>query len=366
MSPRQSASTIQQSMQDFIGQPLSIGDLPEQLLRFCRLSIENRRGNVLYTDPDLEQRFESNDYDDECRSLELGTIRENEIVALAPTPSNRPVAGIDTSTIRLGELEDGSLCALRGAVVILEGKQYRYVRYGPLVFSLGNSMNVEDVPGLKQGSFVVAPNIEFLLRRVRNSLERWLQLGVCRSLANALVLLDGSLVAGTPDNPCSEMENLLEIARRSDNLVIAISKNTQLRINDKSITVLLDQNAEPCLLDVDRRIRNQFPSYPIQFLGRVFVGKLARSGFPFRIDVDRGASTEDCVDGIKQLTGTDIVDRGYPETLRVAHILSTFTAGDVLAVQSLAAARFGVQLMPKVALRRSLFGPFGTRWESRY
>ena len=226
-------------------------------------------------------------------------------------------------------------------------------------------MSVDEIPGLRIAGFTAAPNIEFLLRRIRNSLERWLQLSVCRSLANALVLLDGSLVAGAPESP-SEMENILGIARRSDNLVIAISKNTQLRINGKPITVLLEQNTEPCLLNVDEQIRNQFPSCPIQFLGRVFVGKLAKSAFPFRIDIDRRASVEDCVHGLKQLAGTDIVDRGYPETLRVAHILSTFTAGDVLAVQSLAAARFGVQLMPKIALRRSLFGPFGTRWESRH
>jgi hypothetical protein len=162
------------------------------------------------------------------------------------------------------------------------------------------------------------------------------------------------------------MEHLLEIARRSENLVIAISKNTQLRIHDKSITALLEQNSEPCLLDVDKRIRRQFPAHQIQFLGRVFVGKLARLGFPFRIDIDREVPTEQSVTGIRQLTGTDIVDQGYPETLRVAHILSTFTAGDVLAIQSLAASRFGIQLLPKFALRRSLFGPFGTGWETRH
>jgi hypothetical protein len=36
----------------------------------------------------------------------------------------------------------------------------------------------------------------------------------------------------------------------------------------------------------------------------------------------------------------------------------------VLAMQAFAAARFRVQLIPKLALRRSLFGPFGTAWES--
>ena len=359
-------TTVQQSMSDFVRQEQeTMGELPERFLRFCRLSIENRRGEFLYTEPNITDQLIPNNHDAEGSSLEFGTVDENEIIGLTPTPSNRSVSAIDTSTIRLGELEDGSLCALRGAVVTLEGNQYKYTRYGPLLFSLGNPMKVDQIPSLGITSNG-ASNVEILLRRVRNSLERWLQLSVSRSLAGGLILIDGSLTAGTPDNPSGEMENLLDVARRSENLVIGISKNTQLRIRDKSITALLELNSEPCLLDVDKRIRSQFPGYPIQFLGRIFVGKLARSGFPFRIDVDRGVAREDCVAGIKQLIGTDIVDQGYPETLRVAHILSTFTASDVLAIQSLATAQFGIQLLPKFALRRSLFGPFGTGWETRY
>jgi hypothetical protein len=102
----------------------------------------------------------------------------------------------------------------------------------------------------------------------------------------------------------------------------------------------------------------------VRFLGRVFVGKLAKRGFPFRIDVDRGLPLPDTLKSVRELTGTDIVDQGYPETLRTAHVLSTFTAGDVLAMQVFATNRFGVQLLPKLLLRRSLFGPFGTASES--
>ena len=361
------STTIQQSISEFVRQePAIAGELPERFLRFCHLSIESKRGEFLYTEPNVTDQLLPTNCDAESSSLEFGTVDDNEIIKFIPTPSSRPVAAIDTSTIRLGELEDGSLCALRGAVVVLDGKHYKYTRYGPLMFSLGNSLLTDQFPSLGITSFNGVSNVEILLRRVRNSLERWLQLSVTRSLANGLILIDGSLTAGTPDNPSAEMENLLGVARRSENLMIAISKNTQLRIQDKSITALLEVNSEPCLLDVDKRIRRQFTEFPIQFLGRIFVGKLARSGFPFRIDFDRRISTEDCVAGIKQLTGTDIVDQGYPETLRVAHILSTFTASDVLAIQSLARARFGIQLLPKIALRRSLFGPFGTGWETRY
>lgn len=358
-------AAVQQSISEFVHQEHeTLGELPERFLRFCRLSIENTRGEYLYTEPNVTDQLDSNTYDAEGSSLEFGTVDDREIIEFSPKSSTRAVAAIDTSTIRLGELEDGALCALRGAVVTLGGDHYKYTRYGPLLFSLGNSTMSGHIPSLGI-SLNGMSNVEILLRRVRNSLERWLQLTVSKSLADGLILIDGSLTAGTPDNPSDEVENLLRVARRSDNLVIAISKNTRLRIRDKSITALLERSSKPCLLDVDNRIRHQFAGYPIQFLGRIFVGKLARSGFPFRIDVDDSISKEQCVDGISQLTGTDIVAQGYPETLRVAHILSTFTASDVLAIQSVATSRFGIQLLPKLALRRSLFGPFGTGRETR-
>jgi len=146
--------------------------------------------------------------------------------------------------------------------------------------------------------------------------------------------------------------------------VIAISKKTKLRIHNQSLTELLENQSDPCILEVDEQVTDQFPPYPVRFLGRVFVGKLARAGFPFRIDVDREISMPETMKGFCELAGTDIVDQGYPETLRMAHVLSTFTASDVLAMQAFAAARYGVQLLPKLALRRSLFGPFGTAWEA--
>lgn len=290
----------------------------------------------------------------------------DRLVRLESVVSSRPVVAIDTSTIKLGELADSTLCAVRGAVVALENKRYRYVTYGPLVFSIGynSSAAPQDFANLGLSPFYGEPNVDGLLKRIRNVLERWLQYNVSSSIADAFVLLDGSLTAGTPDNPSKELEKILEIARRSGSKVIAISKKTKLRIDNHSLTDLLENQSEPCILDVDEQVTDQFPPYPVRFLGRVFVGKLAKSGYSFRIDVDRQISITETLTGLRELIGTDIVDQGYPETLRMAHILATFTATDVLAMQAFAAARFGVQLMPKLALRRSLFGPFGTAWEA--
>ena len=299
--------------------------------------------------------------------MQIREFDDDNIIPIRPTRSERAVVAIDTSTIKLGELADGSLCALRGAVVLLDKERYRYVRYGPLVFSLGyNSyaalQDFADLGLITQ--FAGEPNVDGLLKRIRNAMERWIQFNVSSSVHDAFILIDGSLTAGTPDNPTRDLERILESARRTRSSVIGISKKTRLHLENRSITNLLEHRTNPCIIDVDQEITEQFPAYPVRFLGRVLVGKLAKSAFAFRIDVDRELSLQEATDSLCQLTGTDIVDQGYPETLRLAHILSTFTASDVLAMQAFAAARFGVQLIPKLALRRSLFGPFGTGWEA--
>ena len=363
-------STAQQRISNFLNpaDSLSPGAIPECFLEFCQHSTRSVRGDLLYTDFPAQPNLASTEFDGaDGELLDIGAVSEEHMIPLSAVSSNRSVAAVDTSTIKLGELADGSLCALRGAAVLLDRNRYRYVRYGPLVFSLSHNSYAALQDFAELGlitHFTGDVNVDGLLKRIRNALERWIQLSVSSSITNGFILIDGSLTSGTPDNPTRELERILETARSNRSLVIAISKNTKLRTRDQSITNLVDRWTVPCLIDVDRDITEQFPAYPIRFLGRVFVGKLAKSAFAFRVDVDREMPLKETVEGICQLVGTDIMDQGYPETLRLAHILSTFTATDVLAMQAFAAIRFGVQLIPKLALRRSLFGPFGTAWEA--
>jgi hypothetical protein len=360
-------TATQQKISNFLFPEDQIDVVPSRFVEFCRDSMQSLRGSQLFTVPTFASDFSVTQFDGgDGPLLELGQTTTHQLRRLAAVHTTRSVAAIDTSTIKLGELEEGTLCALRGAVVILEDGGYRYLRYGPFVFSLGYDLRIasKTLETLGFPPFSGEPSTDGLLKRIRIMLERWLQFNISNSMTKAFVLIDGSLTAGTPDNPCRELEGILDAARRAGSSTIAISKKTKLRIKNEGLTSLLQNESDPCLLDVDYEITRQFPPYPVRFLGRVFVAKLASSGFPFRIDIDREISFEDAVSEFSQLAGTDIVDQGYPETLRMAHVLSTFTATDVLAMQALAEVQFGLRMMPKLALRHSLFGPFGTSWES--
>ena len=363
----QQTTTTQQKISNFLLPEGTTPAIPQGFVEFCRDSMRGLQGSQLFVLPTFDPDFETTQFDGaDGPILNIDGPNDDHVVMLEAVATERPVVAIDTSTVKLGELDDGILCALRGAVVTLASKNYRYLRYGPFVFSLGYNAPIASkcLANLGFPPFSGEPNIDSLLKRVRNVLERWLQFSVSSSLADAFVLIDGSLTAGTPDNPSRELEQILEVARRSGSVMIAISKKTKLRIRNKALTNLLENEPNPCLIDVDTEITEQFPPYPVRFLGRVFVAKLAKAGFPFRIDIDRHIPNTTAVNEFAQLAGTDIVDQGYPETLRMAHILSTFTATDVLAMQAFAEAQFGLEMAPKLSLRHSLFGPFGSRWEA--
>jgi hypothetical protein len=199
-----------------------------------------------------------------------------------------------------------------------------------------------------------------ILGRLRNTLERWTQRLVCDSSRSGIILFDGSLTAGTPDNPVKYLEEILGSARENGNVVLAISKATKLAIAGQKVTNLLEQMSAPCLLDIDREISDQFPSSPVKLLGRVYVAKLALGGFTFRLDIDRQVPVEGALETVSRLSGCDLVEQGYPETLRLAHILSAFTANEVIGIQRFIARNYGLRITSQPNLRKSLFGPFGT------
>ncbi|WP_455286203.1 DNA double-strand break repair nuclease NurA [[Eubacterium] cellulosolvens] len=291
-------------------------------------------------------------------ALVVGVPEDCRTIPLNPsTPSS--VAAVDVSSLKIGETETGVLVAIRGAIVWRSDKGYQYVRCGPLTFHLRHGLDERSATGLSAlGSSQMFT--ERAISRLRNVLERWIQKEICISFRDSIVLFDGSLTVGTPDNPTAYLARILESARERGNVVLAFSKNTKLCAFGRKITSLISRSAAPCLLDVDRAVTKQFKSYPVRLAGHVYVAKLVEDGFAFRLDVDRQVSHDKRVDATNRLIASDIIMQGYPETLRLAHIFSTFTANDVIGVQRYLAFAHGLRIAPRFNVKKSLFGPFGT------
>jgi hypothetical protein len=284
-----------------------------------------------------------------------------ESIPLKPILEDTPVVAVDVSSIKVGETETGILCAIRGAIVWKEKSRYRYLRLGPFPFHITEENKKEIYNLFRRYYFgtpeeTSAPSLINMQVRMGNLLERWLQMGVSCSLYGSIILWDGSLTAGTVDSPVKVVSQLLEIARNRLNTVLAFSKTTQLRLLGHRLTDLMGKSQPPCLLQI-----NGFPvpSGPVFPLGNVYVAKLTRGICSFRLDIDKKIPRELGIEAVRKLLGNDLLTQSYPETLRLAHIFSTFTASEVIGIQRFIAQQCGLKMVARPNVRRLLFGSFG-------
>jgi hypothetical protein len=71
--------------------------------------------------------------------------------------------------------------------------------------------------------------------RFRNWFERMLQLIAVEMTANGVILLDGALTLRSRDTPSSFLTNLVSAANERNNCLIAISKQSDIQVQNKSI-----------------------------------------------------------------------------------------------------------------------------------
>jgi hypothetical protein len=99
-------------------------------------------------------------------------------------------------------------------------------------------------------------------------------------------------------------------------------------------------------------------------LGDVYVARLNRANMAFRLDIDYETERPQRLDALGKLLGNDLHAQSYPETLRLAHILCTFTTNEVLAMQHFITRRHGIQIVNRPDMHKLLFGPFGREMSS--
>jgi hypothetical protein len=284
-------------------------------------------------------------------------------ISLKPNHQETTIAAIDTSTIKIGETSTGIIIAIRGATVWKQNRNYRYTRLGPFIFHITEENKHEVYTALERAYFTTryetphqsTPNLLQMPMRLASLLERWLQTMIAKTLTNALLLLDGSLTSGTIDTPTQRMREILTQARKNHSTVLAFSKATTLRVNGYLITDQLPNSEPPYLLETTG-LRFKPPTV---LLGDVYVARLNKANYAFRLDIDKETPIPQRMEAVEKLVGNDLYTQGYPETLRLAHILCTFTANEVLAMQHFITHKHGIQLVNRPDMHRLLFGPFG-------
>jgi hypothetical protein len=330
--------------------------LPQRFIELSINSLRQVRNNAFQLN---QQNLQQDNYADCPTQMQL----KRQPLPLVPSHQETTVAAVDTSTIKIGETSTGIIIAIRGATVYKQNRNYRYTRLGPFIFHITEENKNAVYNNLERAYFNVqygethqsAPTLMQMPTRLASLLERWLQTMLAKTVTNGLILFDGSLTSGTIDTPVQRMREILTTARRNKNTVLAFSKATTLRTNGYLITDLLPEHNPPYLLETT----GLHFKPPIVILGDVYVARLNKANMAFRLDIDREVPTQDKMEAVEKLLGNDVLQQSYPETLRLAHILCTFTANEVLAMQHFITRKHGIQIINRPDMHRLLFGPFG-------
>ena len=287
----------------------------------------------------------------------------SEVIPISPLREDTSIAGVDVSSIRIGETVDGLLLAVRGAVVWNTHRLYHYLRLGPFLFHVTESNKNQIFSLLRKYQDdlpieLAASDFAHLQARITGVLERWIQSNLCSTCSHTLILLDGSLTAGTPDTPESVITRFLQMARTKANTILAFSKFSRIRFNGQALTQIALESASPCLVKVDGFLEG---TSNFKLLGDVYVARFSDDDICFRLDVDKALQRSQVLDAVQRLLGNDVFNHGYgyPETLRLAHIYSTFTANEVIGMQRYLEHERELKISVKPNIRRLLFGPFG-------
>ena len=348
-----------------VPEELGLPGIPDSLIELSNRSMNTLQGSKFNPRPVSLVEIGVDDADSEER-LDLS---ERPTVGLkrsdlSPVRDPIPIVACDASSVKIGETDTGMIFAIRAVAVWRQTGRILYNRWGPLLFHVPNSEDTRQFRDDESRAFggLTLKTLK-VLTRLRNHVERWVQEVLSESLRDGILLIDGSLTAGTPDNPAARVNDILATTRRNNSIAIGISKSTQLTVGGRNILGLSNNDGAPHLVDITPLVEQEYPPYPVRFLGRVYVAKLSNDGFLFRTDIDRESSEEEARHALARVAGTDVIFHGYPETLRIAHIFSTFTANEILAIQRFVASNHHITFQSRPSLRRSLFGPFGT---SRY
>jgi len=271
-------------------------------------------------------------------------------------PVDAQVIAIDSTSITLGELPDGLVGAIRASIITKPiGKTtHSLERYGPYLVPVTNQ-NKDSIYRATYRAVhgketkIHAPDCAKTLDRMRNLLERHIQLEVSKNYRNSLILIDGSLIGGTIADPKSAIEKIIAQSLSNRNSIIAISKTTGLTLQQtqRNILSLLDGVYGPCYIE---GIKDHITQDRQRYLGYIYAAKLTPLGEPFRIDIPEKTpiSHPEIFTQVTGLAG----DYGYPEELRLAHMTCVLSSIEVLELQSAAIVLHGLtmkeELRPKI------------------
>ncbi|MFQ5969968.1 MAG: hypothetical protein ACE5J2_05695 [Nitrososphaerales archaeon] len=260
------------------------------------------------------------------------------------------IAAIDSSCVLIGETSDGSIYSAKcGLALSFMGKAVMHVRIGPVLFYINDdTVRSSNLDG-KFAKFVLF-DTSAAKRMIRVRVERVIQNEISKFLRNAIILVDGSLKNSVFEDSINGLKHILQNCLANENQLVGISKTTKLKVLYRLASLMRKNGA--CYIDVESIVK----SLVSNIIGRPLLAKFSSDGIALRVDVLNKPS-----ESLGKLITNDALPDGYPETLRLAHHISTFTKTDVSCIRSFVLSRFSTREMMREDVRRTLLGTLSVR-----
>jgi hypothetical protein len=268
------------------------------------------------------------------------------VTTIRPIRENTMVAAIDSSSVKLAETEEGSLYGVKcGIATAYGGRALMHFKIGPVLFYLSES-TIQDSELEDRLARLVLLDDDFAKRLIRVRAERAVQKELAGHFSDSIVLVDGSLKASIFEDRDRSMARIAEESVLRRNMVIGISKGTRLKALERAAAPLTKVPG-PAYIEVDMIIKSLIRNT----IGSNLMVKLGKSIPALRADVigDRSES-------LGRLLGNDPVAGGYPETLRLAHYISTFSGTEMTCLRSHVLNNYDVTELAADDIRRTLLG----------
>ncbi len=274
-------------------------------------------------------------------------------INLLKSSEQKTVVGIDSSCIKVAESDDGSVYAGRAAIIFTQNaKLSSYVRIGPIIYYIDDfkaSKISFESSGSKDLSKLFLLDSSIAQRVIRERLERVIALELTKILSDSIIMIDGCLKSSKFEERNINLYKVLEIANKNANIIIGLSKTSKIGLLNRLSQILYSSKNLPSYLDV-----NELVSPFLSCIGgHIFLARFSENGHPYRIDI---SSPIDLETSLSFLSSSDNFFHGYPESLRLAHHLSTFTSTQCSSIKSYLVKNAGVIEIPSEDLRLATLG----------
>jgi hypothetical protein len=321
---------------------LSLGDLGivESVSRCLAPKLEELRGKKIVFSRD----------DKKMVPVDGWGLRSNSHTATVTTirsiKENVLVAAIDSSCVKIAETEEGGLYAIKcGVATAFAGRALMHFKIGPVLFYLSES-TIQHSDLEERLARLVLLDDDFAKRLIRVRAERAVQKELASHFTNSIILVDGSLKASVFEDRNRSLPKIAEGCVLRRNIMIGISKGTKLKVLDRACAPLAKVPG-PAYIDVDMIIK----SLVRNTVGSSSMVKLEKSSPTLRADI-----VGDRTESLGLLLGNDSLAGGYPETLKLAHYISTFTGTEMTCLRSHVLNSYDVTELAADDIRSMLLG----------